>query len=120
MRIVLPLLALTVPAVALAADAPPPSGDRFARSTMRELQAPPEPANCRDRIHTVREERGLPRLERDTASPEEPLFIAAVDKRIGGCSVLVMRENLSDVRPLPALPEGPPRMMPAQKAANGR
>jgi hypothetical protein len=62
----------------------------------------------------VREERGLPKLERDTASPEEPLFIAAVDKRVAGCSVLVMRENLSDVRPLPAQPEGPPQMMPAR------
>jgi len=111
MRIVLPLLAFAAPAMALAADAPPPGA--LAHPTMRELQAPPEPANCRDRIHAVRDERGLPRLERDTASPEEPLFIAAVEKRINGCSVLVMRENLSDVRPLPALPEGPPRLMPA-------
>jgi len=114
MRIVLPLLALSLPAMALAGDVSPPAGEGYARPTGREFQGPPEPANCRDRIHAVREERGLPRLQRDTASPEEPLFIAAVDKRILGCSVLVMRENLSDVRPLPALPEGPPRLMPAR------
>ena len=114
MRIVLPLLALSLPAAALAADALPPSGGGQARPTGRELQGPPEPANCRDRIHAVRHERGLPRLERDTASPDEPLFVAAVDRRIAGCSVLVMRENLSDIRPLPAVPEGPPRVMPAR------
>jgi len=114
MRIALPLLAVSCPAVVLAADAPPIAAEEFARPTMRELQAPPEPANCRDRVHAVREERGLPTLERGTASPDEPLFIAAVDKRIAGCSVLVMRQDLSDVRPLPARPEGPPRVMPAR------
>ena len=70
-------------------------------------------AVCRDRIHMVRQERGLPMLQRDTASPDEPLLIAAVDKRIDGCSVMVMRNDLSDVRPLPAI-DGPGRMMPAR------
>jgi hypothetical protein len=114
MRIVLPLLALLSPAMTLAADTPAPAETESVRPTVRELKGPPEPANCRDRIHAVREERSLPKLERDTASPDEPLFIAAVDKRIGGCSVLVMRQNLSDVRPLPALPQVPPRLMPAR------
>ena len=41
-------------------------------------------------------------LQRDTAKPDEPLLIAAVDKRIDGCSVMVMRNNLADVRPLPS------------------
>jgi hypothetical protein len=114
MRVVLPLFALALPAMALAGDAPPGSRDGSAQPTAREVQGPREPANCRDRIHAVREERGLPRLQRETASPDEPLFIAAVDKRIGGCSVLVMRENLSDIRLLPAAPAGPPRLMPAR------
>ena len=113
MRFILALLALSLP-VAVLADSRALPGSEKTRPTMRELQAPPEPANCRDRIHAVREKRGLPRLERDTASPDEPLFIAAVDKRVGGCSVLVMRENLSDIRPLPALPEAPARLMPAR------
>ena len=70
---------------------------------------------CRDRIHEVREDLGLPRLDRDTASPDEPLFIAAVDKRIDGCSVMVMRDNLADMRPLPAPDNGPLfRPIPAQ------
>jgi len=84
MRSVLSLLALSFPAIALAADAPAPAAEEYARPTIREMQPPPEPANCRDRIHTVREDRGLPKLERDTASPDEPLFVAAVDKRIDG------------------------------------
>ena len=57
--------------------------------------------NCRDRIELVREERGLPKLERDSASPDEALLIAAVDKRVDGCSVMVMRHDTSDIRPLP-------------------
>ena len=68
-------------------------------------------AGCRDRIHEVRRELGKPALERD-ASPQEPLFIAAVDKRIGGCSVMVMRNDTSDVRPLPEPQEH--RLMPAR------
>ena len=56
---------------------------------------------CRDAIQQVREERGLPKLDRDNAAPEEPLLIAAVDQRIGGCSVMVMRNDTSDIRPLP-------------------
>jgi hypothetical protein len=66
---------------------------------------------CRDRIEMVREERGLPRLQRDAASPNEPVLIAAVDHRIDGCSVLVMHGNTADVRPIPA-PEGPARLQP--------
>lgn len=72
----------------------------------------PEAAECRDRIHLVRAERGLPLLQRDTASPDEPLFIAAVDHRLDGCGVLVMRNNTSDIRPVPRLP--PPTLMPAR------
>ena len=70
-------------------------------------QADPK-AVCTDRIHLVRQERGLPKLQRDTATPDEPLLIAAVDKRIDGCSVMVMRGNLADVRPIPEA--GPPRV----------
>jgi hypothetical protein len=69
---------------------------------------------CRDRIEMVREERGLPKLERHTASPDEPLMIAAVDKRIDGCAVMVMHGNASDIRPLPEFEEGPGQLMPAR------
>ena len=61
----------------------------------------------------MREDLGLPGIERETASPDEPLFIAAVDKRIDGCSVMVMRGNLADIRPLPA-PDAPARLRRAR------
>ena len=61
--------------------------------------------NCRDRIELVREERGLPKLERDSASPDEALLIAAVDKRVDGCAVMQMHGDASDIRPLPLAPE---------------
>ena len=70
--------------------------------------------NCRDRIELVREERGLPKLVRDSASPDEALLIAAVDKRVDGCSVMVMRHDTSDIRPLPEFKEGPAQLRPAR------
>ena len=70
--------------------------------------------NCRDRIELVREERGLPKLERDSASHDEALLIAAVDKRVDGCSVMVMRHDTSDIRPLPEFKEGPAQLRPAR------
>jgi hypothetical protein len=68
--------------------------------------------NCRGRIETAREERGLPKLQKDDAKPDAPLFIAAVDKMIDGCEVLVMRDNLSDIRPLPEFQEGSGELTP--------
>lgn len=68
--------------------------------------------NCRSRIETAREERGLPKLRRDDATPDAPLFIAAVDKTIDRCEVLVMRDNLSDIRPLPEFQEGSGKLTP--------
>ncbi len=85
----------------------------LAESTSAPSAVPPEPVPgtqsaatdsevvCRDRIQLVRQQRGLPKLQRDTASPDEPLMIAAVDHRIDGCSVMVMRSNTADVRPIP-------------------
>jgi len=113
MRIVFPMLTLALATSAAAEPVekaqPPgiviPAPD--AQFTQPEGRIP-----CRDTIHAVREERGLPRLQRETASPEEPLLIAAVDHRINGCSVIVMRSNTRDVRPLPALPEGSGRLQP--------
>lgn len=104
MRIALPLLALAFSTASAAGPTPLGSTD--------ERQARPGSPErvCRDRIQTVREERGLPKLDRGNASKEEPLFIAAVDKRIDGCSVMVMRNDTSDIRPLPAPPIAPPRV----------
>lgn len=100
MRVLLPLIALVLTTAASAQQTVP-------------VQAPPDAATqvCRDRIQQVRREFGQLALDRD-ASPQEPLLIAAVDKRIGGCSVMVMRNDTSDIRPLPAPQEH--RKMPAR------
>lgn len=105
MRIVLPLAALLLATGAGAPQAVPvqPSPDNLARIG-------PE-AVCRDRIQEVRRELGKPDLRRD-ATAQDPLLIAAVDRRIGGCSVLVMRNDTSDIRPLPGPQEH--RLMPAR------
>ena len=106
MRIVLPLIALAL--TTAAAPAPPAQVEEGI--PMRELQVSPDPALCRDRIHEVREERGLPLLNRENAAPDEPLMILAVDKRIDGCSVMVMAYDTNDIRPVPTAPAGPPRV----------
>lgn len=58
--------------------------------------------NCDDRITQVRAANRLPKLDRGTASSDDAYFIAAVDHSIDGCAVMVMREDTSDIRPLPA------------------
>jgi hypothetical protein len=73
-----------------------------------------QPANCRDRIEQVRQERGLPKLRRETAKPGEPLHFYAVLREMDGCQVLVMANDQRDIRPLPDRPEGPARLYPAQ------
>jgi hypothetical protein len=103
MRIVLSLAALLLATAAAPAPRVIPSDDPS------EFVAN-QPANGRDRIETVRDERGLPKLDRENAAPDQPLFIAAVDRRIDGCAVMVMYNNTSDVRSLPERPAGPPRL----------
>jgi len=108
MRVALPLIAIVFASGASAEEPkrilPDPNviGDATADSTV-----------CHDRIHQVRDNRGLPELQRKQASPEEPLLIAAVDHQINGCSVLVMRNDTSDIRPIPALPKDP-QLIPAR------
>ena len=110
MRVAVPLIAMLL---ATGAEAPqtlevlPDPGSM----TGRVLDSSSSNAVCRDRIHEVRRELGQPALE-PGASPHHPLFIAAVDKRIGACSFLVMRNDSSDIRPLPA-PQAH-RLMPAK------
>lgn len=96
-----------------------PSTDELANSEwpdISELQPPRATGEtvCRDRIHKVRGERGLPELKSEKADPDEPYFIAAIDHRIDGCSVMVMRNDLSDVRPIPKPDERAPLLRPAQ------
>jgi len=112
MRVIVPLIALLL---ATGAAAPPTAVvPMHGPDASTRAEAAPDGAQtvCRDRIQQVRRELGKPVLDRDNTPPQAPLFIAAVDKRIDGCSVMVMRNDTSDFRPLPA--EGEARMMPAR------
>lgn len=126
MRMILSLSALVLSAGASAAppqpapaipvpqtlNSTPPSG-----ATAGVFRVSPENneqtrANCRGRIETARAELGLPKLPSDDTASGDPMFIAAVDKLIDGCEVLVMRDNLSDIRPLPKFEDGAGRFIP--------
>lgn len=105
MRRLAPLLAPFLIAAAAPSPLPPPP-------LLANHAAAPLPAgrNCHGRIVAARAERGLPPLRRDNAPPGEPMFIAAVDKQIDGCEVLVMRNDIRDIRPLPEFQDGPARL----------
>ena len=112
MRIAFSLIVL---ALATGASAEPPASTTppqvIIPMPLPALSSPPATTAgqvpCRDTIHEVREARGLPR---EAASPEPEQLIAAVDHRINGCSVMVMRNDTSDVRPLPAMPGSAPQL----------
>ena len=68
---------------------------------------------CRDVITQAQQQAGKPPLlDREPASPDKPYHIYAVDRREAGCSVMVIAGNPADIRPLPAPPDGPMRVMP--------
>ena len=76
--------------------------------------SPERRAACRDTITQVREQSGLPKLDRGAARPGEGLLIAAVDKRIDDCRVLVMASDTRDIRPEPEPNDGKARWLPAR------
>jgi hypothetical protein len=76
--------------------------------------SPERRAACRDTITKVREQSGLPKLERGVARPGEGMLIAAVDKRIDDCRVLVMASDTRDIRPEPEPSDGKARWLPAR------
>ncbi len=119
MRRWIAISALALCTAAAPAEKPgsPGFGNRAVPSLPEDLQR--EGAVCRDKIHAVRAERNLPMLDRQTADPAEPLLIAAVDRRIDGCSVMVMRSDLSDIRPLPEVSKGSPALRPARERRTG-
>ena len=79
----------------------------------RDIQDPIERARCEEEIRQVRAEAGKPEIEREPADKEAPLLIAAVDQKLNGCRMLVMKDDTSDVRPMPVRPEGPLVIEPA-------
>lgn len=112
MRVVLAISALLSSAGALGESPQPPKDRAPIVRDGDEITDGSASRVCRDRIDKAREERGLPQLKRDDTSSDDPLFIAAVDERVGGCSVMVMRNNLSDIRPLPQFRDGPAQLKP--------
>ena len=89
-----------------------PSYQNPARS-WRDIQDPIERARCEEQIQTARSEAGQPEIEREPADPEKPLMLAAVHQTIEDCPVLVMKQDTSDIRPLPERREGPLNIEPA-------
>jgi hypothetical protein len=116
--VILPLVAL-----ALLASTETPQRLEATTTTQPDIVSPAvqPPAlsaeQCRDRITLAREASGKPPLlEREPASAEKPYRIYAVDKRVNGCAVMVMHGDVSDIRPLPARPEGSILLIPAKSA----
>jgi hypothetical protein len=107
-RIVLPLLAASLVAI-------PPV---LARNAMPPPKVSSEPlvpkSSCTDTIHLARRAAGMPSANRSTGSASEPLLLAAVDRRIENCRVLVMANDHSDIRPEPEFSSGEPRLRPAR------
>lgn len=116
MRLIV-LAAAVLASTAATASTPPmradqPSYDAPARPWTSVDQAEKDRV-CRDRIQQIRDTNRLPPVQRETASPNEPLLMAAVDQRIDGCSVMVMRHDTSDIRPLPKI-DNRLRLIPAR------
>lgn len=106
------LLPLSAFALLGAAEPDPPKAGPALRSPEIDVISP-SPEQCRDRITNARDATGKPRLlDRAPASPDKPYRIYAVDKRINGCTVMVMHDDVTDIRPLPALPDAPARIVP--------
>ena len=80
-----------------------------------------KPSNCNDRLERAQDKADEavvvtpgPLLRRGSNTPNnEPLAIYAVDRREGGCAVMVMMGEPEDVRPLPSLSAEDHRLMPA-------
>lgn len=114
------LAALATAATALAARNPTPDPDSLdmpsyerPAAKWRDIEDPIERARCKEQISRARADAGQPEIESEPADPEDPLLIAAVDQKIAGCSVLVMKHDTSDIRPIPEPAKGPVSIEPA-------
>mgnify|MGYP001548571408 CR=1 FL=1 len=125
MRMLLPLSALLLSVAAAAAqpEIPPPvvasppllSTPLPNGQLLTPSKNKPDAATvCHGKTEVVRQERGLPDLDLDNAKSDEPLLIYAVDQMINGCEVLVIRNDLNDIRPLPDYSDSKATMRPAR------
>lgn len=111
---ILPLAALTL---LNAADAPaPPPPPAVPEAVIIELRPfVPPGAQCRDNASPTNDEPARqPRFEREPATQDSSQIIYAVERRIDGCSVILVKGATRTIRPLlepsdsawpPALPE---------------
>jgi len=105
MNLVLPLLAAAAASAIPATPAPTPA---------TPAPTPAPRAACREAIMQVRAQAGLPALDRGNAQPGDGLLIAAVDKRIDDCRVLVMARDTRDIRPEPEFTQRRAELLPAR------
>lgn len=107
-------LALALLGTSDAPPAPPQPSDAQPRATMREWRPQDFVSGnkCRDRnLPAADNPARQPRLERGPATADMGQYIYAVDRRIDGCSVvMVMGETVP-----PNLPFGKIRVSPEQK-----
>lgn len=108
------LFLLTVIAAATTVAVPDPMVSGYSAPAQKWRSVDDAQVNCEQVIAQVRDTGGQPTLDRTPATAEQPLLIAAVDKRIHGCPVLQMRADANDLRPVPRLADSPPRVQPAQ------
>ena len=78
-----------------------------------EVQEEAERLRCQKTIEQVRGEPIEPNLERGPATGDDGMMIAAVDKRIHGCPVVVMHNDKSDLRPAPKVELRQAQIVPA-------
>ena len=110
------VLIIASSALVTLAPAPPatldqPSYEEPARPWKSIDDAKPSPEECRQKIQHIREQTGKPKLEREPASPDKPVLMYAVDRKIDDCSVIVPVSDPSDFKQAPE--PGPPQLLPA-------
>ena len=98
--------------IEMAAEATPCDGSVPVFNPEGCPEKPIEVDHCEQTITQVLNANGQSSLRREGAAPEDAEMIAAVDHRIDGCSVMVMHNDTSDVRPVPE-PDDRVELIPA-------
>ncbi|MEP0191030.1 MAG: hypothetical protein ABJP70_10430 [Erythrobacter sp.] len=70
-------------------------------------------AECDGRTFFSAQTQGDILLERKLVSPQKPLLINTVDRREGGCPVMVMKDDFIKVQPLPSVTQDGAILLPA-------
>ena len=106
------LACLPLAGVLLSAQTLPDTESPLPEPRVFNLSDPQSP-HCADVIREVRDATGTQVLQRGPVTGAEGHMIAAVDKRVDGCSVMQMHGNVNDLRPLPEIGDEDFRLQPA-------